>query len=263
MVDEPWTIVTGEQPILATAIHNGHAVRHEVAQLMVLPEADRLREEDPFVGQWAVCSKNRIVVHVSRFEVDLNRPREKAVYLTPEDCWGLNVWSSPPSGDVVERSLAVYDNYYAVLKKLLSELAERHKRFVVLDIHSYNHRRGGPDAGIDDPDKNPEVNIGTGTMERERWANVVDGFMDQLSSFNYMGRELDVRENVKFKGGFMSQWVHENFPESGCCLAIEFKKFFMDEWTGEPYPEHLDALRMAMDQTIPRLLAELKVSVGS
>ncbi len=44
---------------------------------------------------------------------------------------------------------------------------------------------------------------------------------------------LDVRENVKFKGGRMTRWINENYPEQGCSIAVEVKKIFMDEWTGE------------------------------
>jgi hypothetical protein len=44
---------------------------------------------------------------------------------------------------------------------------------------------------------------------------------------------LDVRENVKFFGGQFPRWIHDNFPETVCALAIEVKKFFMNEWTGE------------------------------
>jgi hypothetical protein len=38
---------------------------------------------------------------------------------------------------------------------------------------------------------------------------------------------------VKFFGGQLPRWVHENFSHSVCALAIEVKKFFMNEWTGE------------------------------
>jgi hypothetical protein len=48
-----------------------------------------------------------------------------------------------------------------------------------------------------------------------------------------MGRQLDVRENVKFFGGQLPRWIHEKFPNSVCTLAIEVKKFFMHEWTNE------------------------------
>ena len=76
-----WTVGRGFSPILGTAIHNGHEVRSDVEALMTLPAHDRLREEDTFTEFVIRDFSNRIVFHRSRFEVDLNRPREAAVYL--------------------------------------------------------------------------------------------------------------------------------------------------------------------------------------
>jgi hypothetical protein len=129
---------------------------------------------------------------------------------------------------------------------------------VVFDLHSYNHRRDGPEAPPADPELNPEVNVGTGTMDRERWGPVVDAFMGSLRAFDYRGRRLDVRENVKFRGGQFSRWIHENFPTAACSLAIEFKKFFMDEWSGEPDPVQLDAIRTALATSVPAVLEVLR-----
>jgi hypothetical protein len=70
-------------------------------------------------------------------------------------------------------------------------------------------------------------------MDRAYWAPVVEAFLSSLAAADYQGRHLDVRENVKFRGRYLSEFVHTNFPRTGCCLAIELKKFFMDEWTGE------------------------------
>jgi hypothetical protein len=38
--------------------------------------------------------------------VDLNRPREAAVYLSPEQSWGLEVWREQPAEDIVKAALA-------------------------------------------------------------------------------------------------------------------------------------------------------------
>jgi N-formylglutamate deformylase len=81
-------------PIIIAAIHDGHQIRTELAEYLSLGESSRLREEDPFTGKWLSISKNTITTKTSRFEVDLNRPREKAVYLKPEDSWGLKVWKN-------------------------------------------------------------------------------------------------------------------------------------------------------------------------
>lgn len=255
--DKLWTLVRGTGPIVATAIHDGHDLRPEVAEIIKLADKDRLREEDPYTSAWVSIADSSLVAHRSRFEVDLNRPRDKAVYVKPDDCWGLDVWHESPSNGIVDRSLEQYDAYYSLLHELLTEARETQGKFVVLDIHSYNHRRGGPESAPESPEENPEVNIGTGTLTNKMWRPLVDRFMDELRSFDFMGRELDVRENVKFKGGNQVKWIHERFPGAGCGLAIEFKKFWMDEWSGQADDEMVQAIRAALSATIPGLREEL------
>ena len=256
-----WTTERGEMPIVATAIHAGHETRPEVAGLLAVSEADRFREEDPFTDRWTPIVDNRVVLHRSRFEVDLNRPREKAVYLESEDAFDLKVWKETPSAAVVDGSLAIYDDFYAEFRNLCDELEAAHGRFVVLDLHSYNHRRKGPDAPVDDPAKNPEVNVGTGSLDRERWGGLVDRFMKDVAGTPFEGGHLDVQENVRFKGGYLSRWVHENYPTSGCALAIEVKKIFMDEWTGQEDEAAVVSMLEVLRAAIPGLLDEVGGSV--
>ena len=252
-----WKAYEGNGPLVTTAIHDGHLLRKEVADIMALSDADRLREEDPFTSHWTTIGDTRIIGLRSRFEIDLNRPREKAVYINPEDAWGLNVWKTKPSAEIIASSLVEYDAFYSEVKRIFSHLKEEFQHFVIFDLHTYNHRREGPNGPLADPELNPEVNIGTGTMDRERWAPLVDRFINDLQAYDFRGRSLDVRENIKFRGGQFSRWIHTTFPESACSLAIEFKKFFMDEWSGEPEQEMLDDIRTALQSTIPRVMEEL------
>ena len=243
-----WTLVRGDGPVLATAIHDGHDLRAEVAAAMKLRDTDRLREEDPFTGQAVVGAPTHIVVHRSRFEFDLNRGSDGAVYETPEQCWGLDVWHAPPDKAVVARSLELHASYYAMLRGLLDEVAARHPRFVLLDVHSYNHRRDGPDGAPTPQADAPDINIGTFSMPRDEWAFLLDPLMHAMREFDFNGRKLDVRENVAFQGkGEQTRFVHANYPSQGCAIALEFKKFFMDEWTGEPFPDELAAMRRFID----------------
>jgi len=248
----------GDFPLVAAAIHNGHALTDDVLQITALSEAERLREEDPFTGLWTGITDKKIIAHYSRFQVDLNRPREKAVYLEPGDAWGLNPWKTRPTPGLLSQSLGMYDSFYDDLRKGFARLKNQYGRFIVYDLHSYNHRRQGPKGPAEDPQLNPEVNIGTGTMVRSQWAAIVDRFITDLRAFNFRGRHLDVRENIKFKGGYFPRWIHENFPGSVCCISIEFKKFFMDEWMGEPDQVQLDTIGEAVMSTVPGVLAELK-----
>ncbi len=249
-----WSIERGSSPVIATAIHEGHSVRTNLADQYALTSGERLREEDPFTAYTIRDVQNRVTFHRSRFEVDLNRNRDGAIYLSPEQAWGLKVWSGVLAPESIEASLQIHDAYYETLKTTLRGIERQFGRFVLLDVHSYNHRRDGPDAAPTEPASAPDINIGTFSMDRQRWAPVVDALIAHLGSFEINGRPLDVRENVAFQGkGEQTRFVHEHFPNSGCAIAIEFKKIFMDEWTGEPDAEILDQLRNMISSAVPVL----------
>ncbi len=241
-----WHTEFGEGALVACAVHAGNAVRANVGDCIRLDSAKRRYEEDPYTGDWTRIAPTRIVARRSRFEVDFNRPRDKAVYITPADAWGLDVWRCTPPADMVAESLQTYDDFYAHLRFVLDRLVAKHRKVVVFDLHSYNHIREDAAGTPADPAANPEVNLGTGTMNRDAWAPVVDRWLEAMTSFDYLGRRLDVRENVKFFGGQVPRWIHENFPDSVCTLAIEVKKFFMNEWTGELDPARHDAVGRAL-----------------
>lgn len=257
MIGSFFEIIEGGGPVVVAAIHNGHELRPEVEAICALGDGERLREEDPYTDSLTQVAGTQVVVHRSRFEVDLNRPREKAVYVHPDDAWGLQVWRYLPPHSLLNRSLSQYDAFYEAVHVLLRETADKHNAFLVLDLHSYNHRREGGGRPPAPSEANPEVNVGTGSLDRGRWAPIVDCFMARLHEYPFMGRHLDVRENVKFRGGHFSSWVNTTFPDAGCALAVEFKKFFMDEWTGAVYSdvlkEMIDALEYALDGTEPVL----------
>ena len=248
----------GKGPIVTAAIHNGHQTRRSVEQRLAIDERQQLREEDPLTGEWTQIANTQIVGLRSRFEIDLNRPRDQAVYKTPADAWGLKVWELPPDRDMIEASLREYDLFYADVKRLLDEMLEDYPRLVIYDLHTYNQRRQGPDGPTADPLLNPEVNVGTGTMNRKFWSPVVDQFIGELRAYDFHGRSLDVRENVKFRGGNFSRWVHDNFPLQVCSIAIEFKKFFMDEWAGAPYPDEVECIFKALQSTLPGVESALE-----
>lgn len=236
-----FTFTKDSSPIVATAIHEGHQTRDELSKLFNLSEKERLREEDPFTAKWLNISDNNIIVHHSRFEADVNRPREKAVYVKPEDAWNLQVWQNGISQEIIQRSLEVYDNFYKKTKEYFDSLFELHEHIIVYDIHSYNHRREGKNIEAD-ASQNPEVNIGTQNMDKDVWQRVVSLLIKTFSEFDYNGRHLDVRENVKFKGGYFGQWLYENYGKKICPVSIEFRKFFMDEWTGEPFEKDIELI---------------------
>jgi N-formylglutamate amidohydrolase len=238
--------------IVATAIHAGHELRPDIHALTALDDATRLREEDPFTDVLTTVGGATVVAHRSRFEVDLNRPRAEAVYREPDDAWGLELWVEPPTQGEVEHSLALYDQFYDDLGEQLDGVAARGS-FVVLDVHSYNHRRDGTEASPASLSENPDVNVGTGSLDRDRWGALVERFMTDVADHEVFGSRVDVRENVRFRGGELSRWVNRRYRDRGCALAIEFKKTFMDEWTGTVDEGRLEALREALASAVPGL----------
>ena len=251
----PWTIVEGDSPIVAAAIHNGHDLRPEFERLVGIPAADRRREEDPHTGELTAIAATRIIGNRSRFECDLNRPPDQAVALDSKDSWGLKLWKDEPRPEVVRASQFLHAAFYSTLRDLFGRIEERHGRFAVLDLHSYNHRRGGPDDPPGDPETHPDINVGTRSVDRTRWGHLVDRFMTDLAA-HPLG--LDVRENVKFKGRYLAAWTQLTFQETGVCLAIEIKKTFMDEWTGEVDHDRLRAIADALSSTLPGIQEELE-----
>ena len=255
----PWSFRGFSAPVVATAIHAGHDLRPSIASRTALDDATRLREEDPFTDRLTTVAASTVVAHRSRFEVDLNRAREAAVYRNPDDAWGLELWREPPSDADVECSLQMYDEFYAELGRRLDAVAAIGP-FVVLDLHSYNHRRDGSDMPEASTAENPEVNVGTGSLDREGWAPVVDRFIEELGRREVRRHRLDVRENVRFRGGELSRWVNERYEGRACALAIECKKVFMDEWTGELDERHVEELRRALGAVVPAVIEELRCS---
>lgn len=254
-----YTFITGTSPIVSTAIHDGNSIREELKELFNLTEEERLREEDPFTGRWLNVSDNKITVHHSRFEADVNRPREKAIYKLPADAWGLKVWKNGLTEHEIEASLKVYDDFFSEAKNYFDHLFTQHEKIIVFDIHSYNFRREGAHVEAN-PDENPEINLGTQNMDRELWHPVVESLKEHFNTFDYDGRTLDARENVKFKGGYFGKWLNAQYGNNICPISIEFKKFFMDEHTGQGYEKdiHLiDRMLKSSKQPVMRALEEI------
>jgi hypothetical protein len=255
-MEKTWEWSEGEGPVIATAVHDGHRMREELAGHVALTDLERLREEDPHTADWAAVGDTTLVVHHSRFELDVNRPKEGCVYLTPDQAWGLQVWSAPLPEDIVRRSYKNYDAFYEDAARQLDALVERYAKLLLLDIHTYNHRRAGSEEPEADWAANPEINLGTKSIDAEYWRPIIDEFVSFVAATPYWNAESDpapgyrqsaggpegdalhTGENTKFGGGYFSRWIGQRYPKEVCVLAIEFKKFFMDEWSGKLYANH-------------------------
>ena len=255
-MDEPFVVEVAPGQMLSTAVHAGHDLRAAITEVVALDRSTRLREEDPFTDRLLGDVGIRMVARRSRFEVDLNRSRERAVYRVPEEAFGLDVWKRELGRNELEESLRIHDAFYECLSTHCDGLASVGS-FLVLDVHSYNHRRGGADAVAEPVAGNPEVNVGTGALDGRRWHPAVATFVEALGDQLVCGHRLDVRVNVRFRGGFLDHWIAEHYPETACPLAVEFKKVFMDEWTGLCDQAHVSELRDALSVAARRTVDTL------
>lgn len=259
-VRRDWDLIVGHGPVVATAIHDGHAMRKSLHPLLALNEDDRRREEDPMTGLLAAVGDVRLRVRTSRFQVDLNRPRDKAVYLNPDDAWGLQVWKDILPESEIAQSLTAYDDFYTVIRALLDGLIEQWGCVLLVDIHSYNHRRDGPDAPSAPVMGNPEIELGVTTLDHGRWGPALQRFTDALRAHHVAGHAPDVRENVRYPtGGHFPEWVYANYGDKVCTISPEFKKIYMDEWTAQVdiavLEQFRDGLQAAVDAARGEFLA--------
>lgn len=257
MTSEKWDLVIGGGPVLATAIHDGHAIRESLQPHLALDAIGRRREEDPMTGVLTSVADSRLRVTASRFQVDLNRPREKAVYIEPADSWGLQVWNGPLPQTEIDRSLALYDHFYATMRALLDEMVAEWGCVLLIDIHSYNHRRDGADAPSAPAAGNPDIELGVTTLDRDRWGAALERFTDALRNQPVAGRMPDVRENIRYPtGGHFPEWVFATYGDKVCTISPEFKKIYMDEWTGQVDIDVLEQFRAGLQKGVQAVRGE-------
>ena len=99
-------------PYVCAAVHDGHQFRNELWENCIHTEYERWFEEDPE-------TKNMIKSHPivlagmdSRFEYDLNRSPEDAIF---ETAWGKQLWHHPLPDVMKQRSLKKHDSFYKVV----------------------------------------------------------------------------------------------------------------------------------------------------
>lgn len=245
-----WEIARNPGPVIATAVHAGHRVRPELLERMALDDDERRREEDPLTDMLAGAGDQTFRARTSRFEIDLNRPEDEAVYLEPSDAWGLTVWTDPPTDDMVARSMEMRTAFYDMMRGWIEDSIAEHGRVLLLDLHSFNHRRDGPDAEPAPASDNPDIDLGLTTADEDKFGEVVDAFWSGLEG-EAAGRPLDIRRNVRFvDGGHWPEWVFAEYGADVCTITLEYKKFFMDEWTNRADISMLEDLRTNLSRAV-------------
>lgn len=223
-----------------TAIHAGNRIRDELRDAVAVKPADQYREEDPGTEKFIQDFPIQIIALDSRFEYDLNRASDRAVYLTPDMAWGLTIWKRSLTEAEINVSLAKHHEFHHLMDILTDFLVRQHDQSFIFDIHSYCYQREERLPWY--VDNKPVINLGTEAINQNVFGEPIKNFITHLSQISVDGRRISVAENDVFKGGYLARRLCARNQDQLAVFAIEFKKIFMDEWSGEFYPATFDDL---------------------
>ena len=225
-------------PYVGTSVQARHPLSPELQKNCLLDDDARLLEEDPFTDQFIASLPITLVGWDSRYEYDLNRGPDNAVYDT---AWGVEVWREPLTDAQRAESLEKHARFYRVMRALAEQVEQRCGGCMIIDTHSYNYR-------IRDYEAPPVFNIGTEQVDEVRWRSVLDVFDSALRSMPLPGLDASLGWNAVFYGrGYQATVAREHLSRT-LVVPLEVKKVFMDETSGVPAPAVIDALREGFDK---------------
>lgn len=227
-------------PHICGAVHDGHQFRKTLWENCLHSEYDRWYEEDPNTKEMVQTFPIVIAGCDSRFEYDLNRAPESAIY---DDAWGKQLWKEQLSDVERKLSLQKHENFYKVVHALVTKIEEKFGIAVVYDMHSYNWKRWDREV--------PTFNIGAMNIDVLRFGDEVENWRKALS-------EIELPHNLKstslindtFRGnGYFLKYITSNFKNT-LVLATEVKKIYCDEYNQIIFPEVVRAIEIQLKEIL-------------
>ena len=227
-------------PYVCGAVHDGHQFRKELWENCLHTEYERWFEEDPCTKEFVKTHPIVIAGCDSRFEYDLNRDPDNAIY---DDAWGKKLWKEPLGPRHRKQSLAKHAAFYSVVRALMQKLEEKFTAVVVYDMHSYNWRRWEREV--------PVINLGTTNIDNDRFGNAIVSWRDSLAELQLPNAiETTAGINDTFQGnGYFLKYITQNFQNT-LVLATEIKKIYCDELRKIIYPEVVNAIEQQLQKKV-------------
>ena len=214
-------------PFACAAIHDGHQFRKELWNQCLHTAYERWYEEDPATKSMIQSQPIVIAGLDSRFEYDLNRSPETAIYA---DAWGKQLWKSPLSAELRDKSLEKHANFYRITKALIAKLENKFGVCVVYDMHSYNWRRWEREV--------PTWNLGTSNVDQNRFGASIEewrSLLEQTPLPNEIPSTAKVNDTFQGNGYFL-KFITQHFKNT-LVLATEIAKVYCNELDQILYPE--------------------------
>lgn len=218
------------------AVHDGHQFRKELWDNCLHTEYDRWYEEDPETKNMVITHPIVIAGMDSRFEYDLNRAPDNAIY---EDAWGKRLWETPLPEEQKQKSLAKHSAFYKVVNALIAKIESKFGVCVVYDMHSYNWKRWDREV--------PTWNLGTANVDNQRFAIDIMEWSKSLGELQLPnGIKSTSKVNDTFKGnGYFLKFISQNFQNT-LVLATEIAKVYCDEYEYIMYPEVVASVELQL-----------------
>lgn len=227
-------------PYVCTAIHAGNHIRDELIKNFILDGNERHLEEDPYTADFISSMPITLVSCDSRYEYDLNRPKNQCVYF--KTALGKSVWNKPLSQAQRHRGQQKHHAFYMVYEALVRKLEAMYNACLVFDLHTYNYQRLDSET--------PTFNLGTSQVEKDRWSRVLSFLLRSLNKIKLPQQENTVGENKVFQGrGYLIAHTNAHFDNT-LVLPLEVKKIFMDELSGKLYPLVLNSIKPQLKDVI-------------
>lgn len=220
-------------PYACAAINNGHHFSQDLWDNCLLNNQERWYEEDPSTGQMISGLPITLIAHDSRFEYDLNRHPQEAIY---ETAWGKKVWKNSLTTQQRDRALNKHENFYKVVLTLMVKLEELFGSTVFYDLHAYNRKRWDREV--------PVFNLGTSNVNREKYGTAITQWQDILSGMSLpIDQKVTCNINDVFQGnGYFLKYITANSLNS-LVLATEVSKIYCDETSGKIFPEVVHSIQ--------------------
>jgi hypothetical protein len=223
------------------AVHDGHQFRKELWENCMHTEYDRWYEEDPETKHMVISHPILLAGCDSRFEYDLNRTPEEAIF---ETAWGKQLWKTPLPESQKLISQRKHSNFYKVVRALISKLEEKFGMCIVYDMHSYNWKRWDREV--------PTWNLGTSNIDNARFGADVESWRQSLSEIQF---PHDIKSTAKindtFQGnGYFLKFITNNFKNT-LVLATEIAKVYCDEYNQIIYPEVVASVEKQLRHRLP------------
>lgn len=227
-------------PFICGAVHDGHQFRRELWEKCTHSEYERWYEEDPCTKEMVQSQPIVIAGRDSRFEYDLNRDLENAIY---DDAWGKQLWKLPLTEEEKAQSLKKHKGFYEVVDALVAKIESIHGKAIVFDMHSFNRKRWNREI--------PTWNLGTDNIDNNRFGGIAESWRKKLAEITFPERiKSDAKINDTFQGnGYFLKHISNRFDNT-LVLATEIAKVYCDEDTGVIYPE----IVRTVDQQLIKLI---------